>query len=190
MVGKATLCVVATEARAHGDTFPLESVAVLVFGTVRIDGALFEAISFRRIANGGVDVWIFDTFAVFAKEPWETVASAATFTSGDVNAPSLVVCHLAVLSGPTLTQPTWVDTLLVLASLLGGALAAASTPNTLDTTIVCIGGEIRGTEFTDSFVVLDNAWGVSGAGCAFAWVLALVAYTGLASGTSSVFQAD
>jgi len=65
MVGKATLCVVATEARAHGDTFPLESVAVLVFGTVRIDGALFEAISFRRIANGGVDVWIFDTFAVF-----------------------------------------------------------------------------------------------------------------------------
>ena len=60
----------------------------------------------------------------------------------------------------------------------------------MDTTIVCIGGEIRGTEFTDSFVVLDNAWGVSGAGCAFAWVLALVAYTGLASGTSSVFQAD
>jgi len=60
----------------------------------------------------------------------------------------------------------------------------------LDATIVSISAETRGTEFTDSFVVLHDTGGVSGTGCAFTGVLALVADTGLASGTSSVFQAN
>ena len=39
MIDKATLSVVTAEARTHRNTFSLESVAVLIFGTVRIDGA-------------------------------------------------------------------------------------------------------------------------------------------------------
>ena len=47
-----------------------------------------------------------------------------------VNASGQVVGHLTILCCSTLTQPTRVDTLLVLARLLGGTFAAASTPNT------------------------------------------------------------
>lgn len=187
MIDKATLRIVAAEARTHRNTLSLESVAVLIFWTVRIDGALFEAVSFRWIANRSVNVRIFDTFTVFASKSWETVASAAAFTSRDINASGLVVGHLTILCCSTLTKPTRVDTLLVLARLLGGTFAAASAPNTLDATIVSISGETRGTEFTDSFVVLHNTGGVSGTGGAFTGVLALVANTCLASRTSSVF---
>ena len=39
MIGKATLSVVAAETRTDRNTFSLESVAVLIFWTVRVDGA-------------------------------------------------------------------------------------------------------------------------------------------------------
>ena len=61
---------------------------------------------------------------------------------------------------------------------------------TLDTTIVSIGGETRGAEFTDSFVIFNNTGGVAGACGSLARVLALVANTGLASRAASVLQAD
>jgi hypothetical protein len=186
----STLRVVPAETRAHRQALSVKPVAVLVLRTVRIYGALFEAISVRRIANSGVDIRDFYTFTVFASKTRQTVASPATFTSRDVNAASLMVGNLAVLSCSALTQPTWIDTLFVLASLLGGTFTAASTPNTLDTTIVSISGETRGAEFTNSFVVLDNTRGVPRTCGAFAWVLALVPDTGLASWAASVLQAD
>jgi hypothetical protein len=190
VVDISTLCVVPAETRAHRQTLSVEPVAVLVLWAVRIYGALFEAISIRRIANSGVDIGDFYTFTVFASKTWQTVASSATFTSRDVNAASLMVGNLAVLSCSALTQPTWIDTLFVLASLLGGTFTATSTPNTLDTTIVSIGGETRGAEFTNSFVVLDNTRGVPRTCGAFTRVLALVPDTGLASRAASVLQAD
>ena len=61
---------------------------------------------------------------------------------------------------------------------------------TLDTTIVGIGGETRGAEFTDSFVIFNYTGSVPRTGGAFARVLALVSDTCLASGAPSVLQAD
>ena len=80
--------------------------------------------------------------------------------------------------------------MFVLCSVSRDSYVQGSCLFTLNTTIVCICRETGGTEFTESFVVLDNAWGVSRTCFAFTRVLALVVDAGLASWTSSVFQAN
>lgn len=64
---------------------------------------MFEAITIFRITNSGINIWDFDTFAVFTSKTWKTVASAAAFTPRHVYAASLVVSHLTILGSPTLS---------------------------------------------------------------------------------------
>ena len=61
---------------------------------------------------------------------------------------------------------------------------------TLDTTIVSICGEARGTKLAEGLVVLDNAGRVSGACRPLAGVLALVLDARLSAGAAPVLEAD
>lgn len=70
MIGKSTLSIVSAEARADRNTFPFESVAIFFFWTVRVDGALFEAVSVRGFANSSINIGIFDTFTILATVTW------------------------------------------------------------------------------------------------------------------------
>jgi hypothetical protein len=73
VVGRTADGVVSTETRAHQDTFPLESVAVLVLRTVRVQSTLFAALGVLGVAairGGGAG----DTLAVLAGEATATRA--------------------------------------------------------------------------------------------------------------------
>lgn len=191
VVGGTAYGVVSTETRAHQDTFPLESVAVLVLRTVRVQGTLFAALRILGVAalHAG-DVGVDDALAVLAYEAPAAGPGGRALTSGNVNTSRSVVLDLAVLSGTALAQTAGVDTLAVLTGLLGRALTAATTSHSLDTAIVGVSHKARRTEFTDGLVVLHNAGSVAGTDLALTGVGALEVDAGLVPGTASVLQTD